>query len=46
VIFIRNGPWRAGCFRDALLFLMAAMDLHFLVSGYLFYWLVIGVDPT
>lgn len=23
-----------------------AMNLHFLVSGYLFYWVVIGVDPT
>jgi putative copper resistance protein D len=22
------------------------MNLHFLVSGYLFYWVVIGVDPT
>jgi putative copper resistance protein D len=24
----------------------AAMNVHFLVSGYLFYWVVIGVDPT
>jgi cytochrome c oxidase assembly factor CtaG/putative copper export protein len=23
-----------------------AMNVHFLVSGYLFYWVVIGVDPT
>ncbi|MBV9319192.1 MAG: bifunctional copper resistance protein CopD/cytochrome c oxidase assembly protein [Mycobacterium sp.] len=23
-----------------------AMNAHFLVSGYLFYWVVIGVDPT
>ncbi len=23
-----------------------AMNLHFLVSGYLFYWVVIGIDPT
>jgi cytochrome c oxidase assembly factor CtaG/putative copper export protein len=23
-----------------------AMNVHFLVSGYLFYWFVIGVDPT
>src|SRR6202012_5899754 len=23
-----------------------AMNMHFLVSGYLFYWVVIGVDPT
>jgi cytochrome c oxidase assembly factor CtaG/putative copper export protein len=23
-----------------------AMNLHFLFSGYLFYWVVIGVDPT
>ena len=23
-----------------------AMNLHFLASGYLFYWVVIGVDPT
>ncbi|OBG75581.1 MULTISPECIES: cytochrome c oxidase assembly protein [unclassified Mycobacterium] len=23
-----------------------AMNLHFLISGYLFYWIVIGVDPT
>jgi cytochrome c oxidase assembly factor CtaG/putative copper export protein len=23
-----------------------AMNLHFLLSGYLFYWIVIGVDPT
>jgi putative copper resistance protein D len=23
-----------------------AMNIHFLVSGYLFYWVVIGVDPT
>jgi cytochrome c oxidase assembly factor CtaG len=23
-----------------------AMNLHFLFSGYLFYWIVIGVDPT
>ncbi len=23
-----------------------AMNVHFLVSGYLFYWIVIGVDPT
>jgi cytochrome c oxidase assembly factor CtaG/putative copper export protein len=23
-----------------------AMNLHFLISGYLFYWVVIGVDPT
>ncbi|PQM44093.1 hypothetical protein C1Y40_05747 [Mycobacterium talmoniae] len=23
-----------------------AMNLHFLLSGYLFYWVVIGVDPT
>ncbi|HEX3546875.1 MAG TPA: cytochrome c oxidase assembly protein [Mycobacterium sp.] len=23
-----------------------AMNLHFLVTGYLFYWVVIGVDPT
>ena len=22
------------------------MNVHFLVSGYLFYWVVIGVDPT
>ena len=22
------------------------MNLHFLMSGYLFYWVVIGVDPT
>jgi putative copper resistance protein D len=22
------------------------MNLHFLLSGYLFYWVVIGVDPT
>jgi putative copper resistance protein D len=22
------------------------MNLHFLISGYLFYWVVIGVDPT
>jgi cytochrome c oxidase assembly factor CtaG/putative copper export protein len=22
------------------------MNLHFLVSGYLFYWVVIGIDPT
>lgn len=22
------------------------MNIHFLVSGYLFYWVVIGVDPT
>jgi putative copper resistance protein D len=22
------------------------MNLHFLVTGYLFYWVVIGVDPT
>ena len=22
------------------------MNVHFLLSGYLFYWLVIGVDPT
>jgi putative copper resistance protein D len=23
-----------------------AMNLHFLVSGYLFYWVVIGIDPS
>ena len=23
-----------------------AMNLHFLLSGYLFYWVVIGIDPT
>ena len=23
-----------------------AMNVHFLLSGYLFYWVVIGVDPT
>jgi cytochrome c oxidase assembly factor CtaG/putative copper export protein len=23
-----------------------AMNMHFLLSGYLFYWIVIGVDPT
>jgi len=23
-----------------------AMNLHFLMSGYLFYWVVIGIDPT
>ncbi|MGV0794172.1 cytochrome c oxidase assembly protein [Mycolicibacterium sp. XJ1819] len=23
-----------------------AMNLHFLLSGYLFYWVIIGVDPT
>jgi putative copper resistance protein D len=23
-----------------------AMNLHFLLSGYMFYWVVIGVDPT
>lgn len=23
-----------------------AMNVHFLLSGYLFYWIVIGVDPT
>ena len=23
-----------------------AMNVHFLVSGYLFYWVIIGVDPT
>lgn len=23
-----------------------AMNIHFLMSGYLFYWVVIGVDPT
>ena len=23
-----------------------AMNVHFLISGYLFYWVVIGVDPT
>lgn len=23
-----------------------AMNLHFLISGYLFYWLVIGIDPA
>jgi putative copper resistance protein D len=23
-----------------------AMNIHFLISGYLFYWVVIGVDPT
>ena len=23
-----------------------AMNLHFLASGYLFYWVVIGIDPT
>ena len=23
-----------------------AMNIHFLVTGYLFYWVVIGVDPT
>jgi cytochrome c oxidase assembly factor CtaG/putative copper export protein len=23
-----------------------AMNLHFVVSGYLFYWVVIGIDPT
>lgn len=23
-----------------------AMNAHFLLSGYLFYWVVIGVDPT
>ena len=23
-----------------------AMNLHFLVTGYLFYWVVIGIDPT
>jgi cytochrome c oxidase assembly factor CtaG/putative copper export protein len=23
-----------------------AMNLHFLITGYLFYWVVIGVDPT
>ena len=23
-----------------------AMNLHFLLTGYLFYWVVIGVDPT
>lgn len=23
-----------------------AMNIHFLLSGYLFYWVVIGVDPT
>jgi putative copper resistance protein D len=23
-----------------------AMNVHFLVSGYLFYWVVIGIDPT
>ena len=22
------------------------MNLHFLLTGYLFYWVVIGVDPT
>ncbi len=22
------------------------MNLHFLLSGYLFYWVVIGIDPT
>ena len=22
------------------------MNVHFLLSGYLFYWVVIGVDPT
>ena len=22
------------------------MNLHFLMSGYLFYWVVIGIDPT
>ena len=22
------------------------MNVHFLVSGYLFYWVVIGIDPT
>ena len=23
-----------------------AMNIHFLMSGYLFYWVVIGADPT
>lgn len=23
-----------------------AMNLHFLLSGYLFYWVVIGIDPS
>jgi cytochrome c oxidase assembly factor CtaG/putative copper export protein len=23
-----------------------AMNLHFLITGYLFYWVVIGIDPT
>ena len=32
--------------RRAIMPRHVAMNLHFLLSGYLFYWVVIGVDPT
>ncbi|AKK28691.1 cytochrome c oxidase assembly protein [Mycobacterium sp. EPa45] len=50
VVFVAGfyGLYFGGIF-DAAVSLHGAhvlMNLHFLISGYLFYWVVIGVDPT
>ncbi|MCV7216859.1 bifunctional copper resistance protein CopD/cytochrome c oxidase assembly protein [Mycobacterium crocinum] len=50
IVFVAGfyGLYFGGIF-DAAVSLHGAhvlMNLHFLISGYLFYWVVIGVDPT
>jgi putative copper resistance protein D len=50
VIFVAGfyGLYLGGLFSAAVSSHAAhmAMNLHFLFSGYLFYWVVIGIDPT
>ncbi|TPG33011.1 cytochrome c oxidase assembly protein [Mycolicibacterium hodleri] len=50
VIFVGGfyGLYFGGIFDEAVSSHAAhvAMNLHFLLTGYLFYWVVIGVDPT
>jgi putative copper resistance protein D len=50
VLFVAGfyGLYFGGIFDDAVGTHAAhvAMNLHFLLTGYLFYWVVIGVDPT
>lgn len=50
VVFVAGfyGLYFGGIFDVAVNYHVAhvLMNLHFLISGYLFYWAVIGVDPT
>jgi putative copper resistance protein D len=50
VIFVSGfyGLYFGGIFDEAVTSHAAhvAMNVHFLLTGYLFYWVVIGVDPT